>query len=245
MKQIRLDKLLLEKKIVKKLSEVTNLVNEKKIRIPNLNSKFLFEHTLVNINSDIKILEKRFVSRGGEKLDKFISEANIIVDNKTCLDVGASTGGFTDALLQRGAKKVYCVDVGKSELNYKIRNNNNVEFFENINAKYSFNLGLDKLDIIVVDVSFISVTKIIPQLKIFLSNNSILIVLIKPQFEAKKYQIDKGGILTNYHLVPEILDNVIKSVEKNNLSLLSLKKSKIKGRKGNQEFFAMFKLLKY
>ena len=242
MKQIRLDKLLLEKKIVKKLSEVTNLVNEKKIRIPNLNSKFLFEHTLVNINSDIKILEKKFVSRGGEKLDKFISEANIIVDNKTCLDVGASTGGFTDALLKRGAKKVYCIDVGKSELNYKIRNDKKVKFFENINAKYSFNLGFSKLDIIAVDVSFISVTKIIPQLINFLSTKSVLIVLIKPQFEAKKNQIDKGGILTNNFLVPEIIDNVIKTIEKNNLSLIVLKKSEIKGRKGNQEYFAMFKL---
>ncbi len=241
MKQIRLDKLLLEKKMVKRLSEVASLVNEKKIRIPNLNSKLLFEHTLVNINSDIKILEKKFVSRGGEKLDKFLSDVNVIVDKKNCLDVGASTGGFTDALLQKGASKVYCVDVGKSELNYKIRNDERVEFFENINAKYSFSLNIDKLDIIVVDVSFISVTKIIPQLKIFLSNSSILIILIKPQFEAKKYQIDRGGILSNHLLVPEILDNVIKNVEKNNLSLLSLKKSEIKGRKGNQEFFAMFK----
>ena len=92
------------------------------------------------------------------------------------------------------------------------------------------------------NVSFISVTKIIPQLINFLSTNSVLIVLIKPQFEAKKNQIDKGGILTNNFLVPEIIDNVIKTVEKNNLSLIVLKKSEIKGRKGNQEYFAMFKL---
>ena len=241
MKQIRLDKLLLEKKMVKNLNEATNLVNEKKIRIPNLNSKLLFEHTLVNINSDIKILEKKFVSRGGEKLDKFISDAGVSVEKKICLDVGASTGGFTDALLQRDAKKVYCVDVGKTELNYKIKNNIKVEFLENINAKYSFNLDTNEFDIIVVDVSFISVTQIIPQLKIFLSNNSFLIILIKPQFEAKKYQIAKGGILTDFFLVPGILDNVIRKIEKNNLSLITLKKSEIKGRKGNQEFFAMFK----
>jgi len=242
MKQIRLDKLLLEKKLVKNIDEASSLINEKKIRIPNFNSKLLFEHTLVNIDSNIKILDKKFVSRGGEKLDRFIADTNLIIDQKICLDVGASTGGFTDALLKRGANKVYCIDVGKSELNYKIRNDKRVEFFENINAKYSFNLGFSKLDIIAVDVSFISVTKIIPQLINFLSTNSVLIVLIKPQFEAKKNQIDKGGILTNNFLVPEIIDNVIKTVEKNNLSLIVLKKSEIKGRKGNQEYFAMFKL---
>ena len=242
MKQIRLDKLLLEKKLVKNIDEASSLINEKKIRIPNFNSKLLFEHTLVNIDSNIKILDKKFVSRGGEKLDRFIADTNLIIDQKICLDVGASTGGFTDALLKRGANKVYCIDVGKSELNYKIRNDKRVEFFENINAKYSFNLGFSKLDIIAVDVSFISVTKIIPQLINFLSTNSVLIVLIKPQFEAKKNQIDKGGILTNNFLVPEIIDNVIKTIEKNNLSLIILKKSEIKGRKGNQEYFAMFKL---
>ena len=242
MKQIRLDKLLLEKKLVKNINEVSNLINEKKIRIPNFNSKLLFEHTIVNIDSDIKIVDKKFVSRGGEKLDKFISGTNLIIDQKICLDVGASTGGFSDAFLKRGASKVYCIDVRKSELNYKIRNDERVEFFENINAKYSFDLGVSKLDIIAVDVSFISVTKIIPQLINFLSTNSVLIVLIKPQFEAKKNQIDKGGILTNDFLVPEIIDNVIKNIEKNNLTLINLKKSEIKGRKGNQEFFAMFKI---
>ena len=242
MKQIRLDKLLLEKKLVKNINEVSNLINEKKIRIPNFNSKLLFEHTLVNIDSEINIGDKKFVSRGGEKLDRFISGTNLIIDQKICLDVGASTGGFTDAFLKRGARKVYCIDVGKSELNYKIRNDERVEFFENINAKYSFDLGVSKLDITAVDVSFISVTKIIPQLINFLSSNSVLIVLIKPQFEAKKNQIEKGGILKNNFLVPEIIDNVIKKIEKNNLTLINLKKSEIKGRKGNQEFFAMFKL---
>ena len=242
MKQIRLDKLLLEKKLVKSLNEASNLINEKKIRIPNFNSKLLFEHTLVNIDSNIKIIDKKFVSRGGNKLDKYISSEGLIIDNKICLDVGASTGGFTDALLQRGAKKVYCIDVGKSELNYKIKNHKRVEFFENINAKYRFDLGFDKVDIIVVDVSFISVTRVIPQLKKYLSADSVLIVLIKPQFEAKKNQIDRGGILTNNLIVPEIIDNVIRNIENNSLSLISLKKSEIKGRKGNQEFFAMFKI---
>ena len=125
MKQIRLDKLLLEKKLVKNIDEASSLINEKKIRIPNFNSKLLFEHTLVNIDSNIKILDKKFVSRGGEKLDRFIADTNLIIDQKICLDVGASTGGFTDALLKRGANKVYCIDVGKSELNYKIRNDKN------------------------------------------------------------------------------------------------------------------------
>mgnify|MGYP001244892883 FL=1 len=197
MKKIRLDKLLFEKKLVKNIKEASNLIYEKKIRIPNYNSKLLFEHTMINKDTEIKILDKKFVSRGGDKLDNFLIQKNIIIKEKICLDVGASTGGFTDALLQRGAKKVYCVDVGKSQLHSKISKNKRVEYYENINAKYNFSLDSNKVDIVVVDVSFISVNKIIPQLKIFLSKNSYLIILIKPQFEAKKDEVEIGGVIKN------------------------------------------------
>tara|TARA_B100000902_G_scaffold400014_1_gene474563 strand:- start:9092 stop:9823 length:732 start_codon:yes stop_codon:yes gene_type:complete len=242
MKKIRLDKLLFEKKLVKNIKEASNLIYEKKIRIPNYNSKLLFEHTMINKDTEIKILDKKFVSRGGDKLDNFLIQKNIIIKEKICLDVGASTGGFTDALLQRGAKKVYCVDVGKSQLHSKISKNKRVEYYENINAKYNFSLDSNKVDIVVVDVSFISVNKIIPQLKIFLSKNSYLIILIKPQFEAKKDEVEIGGVIKNISLIPKILDSVIKNIQKNNLKLIDLKKSELKGRKGNQEFFAIFKL---
>lgn len=242
MKKIRLDKLLFEKKLVKNIKEASNLIYEKKIRIPNYNSQLLFGHTMINKDSEIKILDKKFVSRGGDKLDNFLIQKNISIKEKICLDVGASTGGFTDALLQRGAKKVYCVDVGKSQLHSKISKNKRVEYYENINAKYNFTLDSNKVDIVVVDVSFISVNKIIPQLKIFLSKNSYLIILIKPQFEAKKDEVEIGGVIKNISLIPKILDGVIKNIQKNNLKLIDLKKSKLKGRKGNQEFFAIFKL---
>lgn len=242
MKKIRLDKLLFKKKLVKDIKEASNLIYEKKIRIPNYNSKLLFEHTMVNTDSDIKILDKKFVSRGGDKLDNLLTQINLGVKNKICLDVGASTGGFTDVLLQRGAKKVYCVDVGKSQLHSKIINDKRVEYYENINAKYNFTLNSNKVDIIVVDVSFISVKKIILQLINFLSKNSYLVVLIKPQFEAKKNEVEIGGGIKNVLLIPKILDDVIKNIQKNNLNLIDLKKSELKGRKGNQEFFAIFKL---
>ena len=242
MKKIRLDKLLFKKKLVKDIKEASNLIYEKKIRIPNHNSKLLFEHTMVNTDSDIKILDKKFVSRGGDKLDNLLTQINLRIKNKICLDVGASTGGFTDALLQRGAKKVHCVDVGKSQLHSKIINDKRVEHYENINAKYNFTLNSNKVDIIVVDVSFISVKKIILQLINFLSKNSYLVVLIKPQFEAKKNEVEIGGVVKNVLLIPKILDDVIKNIQKNNLNLIDLKKSELKGRKGNQEFFAIFKL---
>ena len=241
-KQIRLDQLLLKKNLVNSLSEATFLINKRKVRVSNYNSKFLFEHTLVNADCDIKIIKQKFVSRGGDKLNNLLVDLKITVKEKKCLDVGASTGGFTHALLKNGAKKVYCVDVGRSQLDQSIKNDSKVEFFENINARYDFDIGIKNFDIIVVDVSFISVTMIAGQLKKFLLKNSILIILIKPQFEASKDEVDRGGIIKDIYILPKILDKVIKGLQKIGLDLLDLKKSEIKGKKGNQEFFAIFKL---
>ncbi len=241
-KQLRLDQLLIKKKLVNSLVEATNLINNRKIRIANYNSKFLFEHTLVDIDCDVKIIQQDFVSRGGEKLNRLLVFSKINVKGKKCLDVGASTGGFTHALIKNGAKKVYCVDVGRSQLDPVIKNNSKVEFFENVNARYDFDIGVKKIDIIVVDVSFISVTKIVNQLKIFLSKESILIILIKPQFEANKDEVGPGGIIKNVYLLPKILNKVIKNLQEIGLNLLDVKKSELKGKKGNQEFFTIFKL---
>ena len=240
-KKIRLDQLLLNKKLVKSINEATNLINKRKVRVKNYNSKFLFKHTMINENSDVKIIQQNFVSRGGEKLHNLLVDSEIIINGKECLDVGASTGGFTHALLKNG-KKVYCIDVGKSQLDSLIKNNSKVEFFENINARYDFDIGVKNIDIIVVDVSFISVTMIASQLKKFLLKDSILIILIKPQFEANKDEVDYGGVIKNIYLIPKILDKVIKNLQRIGLNLLVLKKSELKGKKGNQEFFAIFKL---
>jgi len=241
-KKIRLDQLLLNKKLVKSIDEATNLINKRKVRVKNYNSRFLFKHTMINENSDIKIIQQNFVSRGGEKLHNLLVDSEIIINGKECLDVGASTGGFTHALLKNGAKKVYCIDVGKSQLDSLIKNDSKVEFFENINARYDFDIGVKNIDIIVVDVSFISVTMIASQLKKFLLKDSILIILIKPQFEANKDEVDYGGVIKNIYLIPKILDKVIKNLQRIGLNLLVLKKSELKGKKGNQEFFAIFKL---
>ena len=241
-KKIRLDQLLLNKKLVKSIDEATNLINKRKVRVKNYNSKFLFKHTMINENSDVKIIQQNFVSRGGEKLHNLLVDSEIIINGKECLDVGASTGGFTHALLKNGAKKVYCIDVGKSQLDSLIKNDSKVEYFENINARYDFDIGVKNIDIIVVDVSFISVTMIASQLKKFLLKDSILIILIKPQFEANKDEVDYGGVIKNIYLIPKILDKVIKNLQRIGLNLLVLKKSELKGKKGNQEFFAIFKL---
>ncbi|MEC8048432.1 MAG: SAM-dependent methyltransferase [Chloroflexota bacterium] len=241
-KKLRLDQLLKKKKLVNSLVEATNLINNRKIRISNYNSKFLFKHTLVNEDCDIKIIQQNFVSRGGEKLHNFLVFSKVNVKGKKCLDVGASTGGFTHALIKKGAKKVYCVDVGRSQLDPLIKDNSKVEFFENVNARYDFDIGIKKLDIIVVDVSFISVTMIANQLKKFLSKNSTLIILIKPQFEANRDEVGHGGVIKNVYLLPKILNKVIKNLQNSGLSLLELKKSEPKGKKGNQEYFTIFKL---
>ena len=140
-------------------------------------------------------------------------------------------------MLQRGAKKVYCVDVGKSELNYKIRNDERVEVFENINAKYKINLNFDYLDIIVVDVSFISVVKIIRQLKNLLSKDTILIILIKPQFESEKKEIKRGGVIKDHNIHKRICKDYEEwFVSECKMQVLGITQSPLKGPKGNIEF---------
>src|ERR1044072_861782 len=140
--------------------------------------------------------ETKYAGRGGLKLEKALEEFGVDAAGLTCLDIGASTGGFTDCLLQRGAKKVIAVDAGTNQLVWKLRNDERVEVRENVNARYLKPEDLaEKADLIVMDVSFISVTKIFPVLSDLLKENGKMIVLIKPQFEVGRGEVGKGGIV--------------------------------------------------
>lgn len=196
-------------------------------------------------NEDLKIRIKdklKYVSRGGLKLEKAIKEWNLNFNNKIVLDIGASTGGFTDCALQNGALKVYAVDVGTNQLDWKLRNDKRVVSLENTHIK---DLTIDKLDntlvdIIVVDVSFISLTKVIPYFSKFLSEYGIIMMLIKPQFEIGKDKIGKNGVVdVKYH--NEAIKKVVQFAKNDGYIIDYISESPIKGTKGNIEFISLIR----
>lgn len=184
-----------------------------------------------------------YVSRGGLKLEKALNEFNIDPQNKIVIDIGASSGGFTDCLLQNGAKEVYAVDVGYGQIAYALRIDPRVHLFEKTNFRYMLSDSLAQpADIAVMDVSFISITKLAGNLKKFLTSDADYISLIKPQFESEKNQIGKKGVITERKSHTVILTKVICSMKEEGFYLKNITYSPIKGAKGNIEFLAHFTL---
>ncbi len=183
-----------------------------------------------------------YASRGGLKLEKAIKEFNIDLKNKVMLDVGCSTGGFTDVALNNGIKKVYALDVGTNCLAYNIRTNEKVVVMENTNFRNSEKEDFDsKIDFITFDVSFISLKLMLEPLKRITDNNCEIVALIKPQFEALREDADKNkGVITDSNVQIGVIKDIINEFEKNEFMIQNLSYSPIKGRKGNIEFLAYF-----
>lgn len=191
---------------------------------------------------NIEIKSMPYVSRGGFKLEKALKTFDVKIKDRICLDAGASTGGFTDCLLQNGAKKVYAADVGYGQLAWKIRNDKRVKVIEKTNIKncsyndiYSENEEV--ADLLVMDLSFISIEKVLPNLKKLLNSESHeLICLIKPQFEAGKELIDKGGVVKDKNIHINVIENVINFARTLEYKILNLTFSSLKGPSGNIEY---------
>jgi 23S rRNA (cytidine1920-2'-O)/16S rRNA (cytidine1409-2'-O)-methyltransferase len=178
----------------------------------------------------------RFVSRGGEKLHAAIEQFGIAVQGKVCADIGASTGGFTDCLLQNGAAKVYAIDVGKGQLDWKLRQDARVVVMEETNARYVESLP-EVMDLVTIDASFISLKTLLPVVKTWLGTKGELIALIKPQFEAGKADVGKGkGVIRDVQIHRRVLEEVLSFVESQGMVVKGLIKSPILGPKGNIEF---------
>jgi 23S rRNA (cytidine1920-2'-O)/16S rRNA (cytidine1409-2'-O)-methyltransferase len=182
-----------------------------------------------------------FISRGGIKLDYALDHFHLDVGSKVVVDVGASTGGFTDCLLKRGANRVYAIDVGRGQLDYRLRQDPRVVVMEGINVRYPFTLP-EKVDLATIDVSFISVKKIIPSVVEHLNANGYLVVLIKPQFEARREEVGKGGIIKETTIHARVLGRFIVWVVDNNFRLRRILESPIRGGSGNREFFALISM---
>lgn len=215
------------------------IINEKKIDKPGTSIK-IDEEPIIRVKGDAC----KYVSRGGLKLEKAINVFNLNLQDKIILDIGASTGGFTDCSLQNGAKFVYSVDVGTNQLDWKLRQNPSVKSLENTHIKDLSESDLDnqKVDYMVMDVSFISITKVFEHLIKFFKNDTKLMALIKPQFEVGKENIEKGGIVKDpkHHMMA--IQLVVEEAKKNGLRLKALDYSPITGAKGNIEYISIFEL---
>lgn len=180
----------------------------------------------------------KYVSRGGLKLEKAAEVFNINLNDKICIDIGSSTGGFTDFMLQNGVKKVFAVDCGTNQLDYKLRTDDRVVTMENTNARYLTreNIGDDTIDFISVDVSFISLTKILPVIKELLKERGESVLLIKPQFEAGKELVEKNGVVRDSAIHKEVIKLVVDYCVDSGFDILGLDFSPIKGPAGNIEY---------
>ncbi|WP_455484271.1 TlyA family RNA methyltransferase [Eubacterium sp.] len=179
----------------------------------------------------------QYVSRGGLKLEKAMQEFPITLEGKVCMDVGASTGGFTDCMLQNGAVKVYSVDVGYGQLAWKLRIDERVVNLERTNFRYATREQIpDEIDFASVDVSFISLKHILPNLNTLLAHDGQAVCLIKPQFEAGKEKVGKKGVVRDLNVHLEVVENVINLAVENGFSVMGLQFSPIKGPEGNIEY---------
>lgn len=233
----RLDVLLLKKNIfISRERAKENIIKGNilvdGVKITKCGKKISQQSSIVFVGEAVK-----YVSRGGLKLEKAISFFNINLDNKICLDVGASTGGFTDCMLQYGAKKVFALDVGYNQLSQKLRNNDKVISYEHTNVKQlTENFFEDNIDFVTVDVSFISLLKVLPYIDLLLKDNSTMVALIKPQYEAGKKYLNKQGVVKNKKIHLEIVKNIIKHCNILQLKVMGFDYSPIKGPNGNIEY---------
>ena len=191
----------------------------------------------VTAKLEVKGNQMKYVSRGGYKLEKAMDVFGIRLDGKICLDIGASTGGFTDCMLQNGASKVYAIDVGYGQFAWKLRNDERVVCLEKTNVRYVTHEQVpDEGDFASIDVSFISLTKVLPAVLGVLGEKGQLVCLIKPQFEAGREKVGKKGVVRDSSVHREVIEMIVEYVRTQSLGILGLDFSPIKGPEGNIEY---------
>ncbi len=237
----RLDVLLVEKGLSESREKAKALIMAGNVYVNG--QKCEKAGTSIDETAEIRIAEElRYVSRGGLKLEKTIKKYGLSLDGCICADIGASTGGFTDCMLQHGASKVYAVDVGYGQLAWSLRNDPRVVCLERTNARYLSEETIpDALDFFSMDVSFISVKLILPAVFALLRDGGEGVILIKPQFEAGKSKVGKNGVIRDRAVHLEVVSDVIHSLIDMGFGILALDFSPIKGPKGNIEFLAYVK----
>lgn len=234
-KKKRLDVLLVEREMVESRAKAQALIMAGEVMAGG--AAMTKAGALVPVDAPISIRERPpFVGRGGVKLAHALKAFRLNPKGMTALDVGASTGGFTDCLLQRGARRVYALDVGRGQLDYGLRQDPRVTVMERVNAHYPFELP-EKVDVATVDVSFISVTQVLPNVVSHVKRRGNVVALVKPQFEARRREVGRGGVVRDPLVHARVLGRVIRWVTEAGLRLRSITPSPILGAAGNREFF--------
>ena len=244
MKRERIDKLLVDQGLAESRTKAQAmimagvvLVDEQRVEKPS--QQF-------DINSSIRVKggddpTSRYVGRGGLKLEAALHEFQIDVAGFVCLDVGASTGGFTDCLLRHGAQRVVAIDVGHNQIDWRLRNDSRVEVREGVNARYlqpeDFS---EKFDLVVIDVSFISVTKVLPAIVPLLRESGAIITLVKPQFEVGKGEVGGGGIVRDAAKRLRAVEQVNAAAKALGLNVVNMIESPIQGAEGNVEYLVLY-----
>ena len=247
MKGERIDKLLVDRGLAQSRTRARALVMAGVVLVDNQLVNKPSEQFEPNANIRLKGADDpaaRYVSRGGLKLEAALREFHLEVNGLSCLDVGASTGGFTDCLLQHGAHKVVAVDVGHNQLDWRLRTDARVELREGVNARYLQPEDFEKFDFATIDVAFISATKILPAVVPLLDEHGKIITLIKPQFEVGKGEVGKGGIVKDPAKHTRVIEEVNKAAQTLGLKVSGVIESPIHGADGNVEFLALYELTK-
>jgi 23S rRNA (cytidine1920-2'-O)/16S rRNA (cytidine1409-2'-O)-methyltransferase len=235
--KMRIDQALVDRGFFESREQAQRAIMAGEVRVGDR----VFAKAAEKIDSDEEVSVSgppQFVGRGATKLSGALDHFKIDVRNKVALDIGASTGGFTDCLLQRWAAKIFAVDVGHGQLAWKLRNDPRVVVIEKVNARFLSREHVpEEVDLCVIDVSFISLTLILPRAFELVTENGVILALIKPQFELQRQDVGRGGIVREPALHEKAQQKIVKFVEAANLSVAGLVPSPITGTDGNQEFF--------
>ncbi|MBN1581261.1 MAG: TlyA family RNA methyltransferase [Anaerolineae bacterium] len=235
----RIDTLLVERNLVSSRSKAQRLVMANQVTVNG--QQVTKPGTRVDTDAEIAIVESLpYASRGGFKLEEALDAFRVDATGLVVADVGASTGGFTDCLLQRGARRVYAIDVGYGQLAWTLRQDPRVVVMERTNARYLESLP-EPVDLATVDASFISLTLLLPRIAGWLKSEGTVIPLIKPQFEAGKDQVGKGGVIRDPKIHHQVLAHILTWAAENGLPPCGLVRSPLKGPSGNIEFLALLK----
>jgi 23S rRNA (cytidine1920-2'-O)/16S rRNA (cytidine1409-2'-O)-methyltransferase len=236
--KIRLDTLLTQKGLAESRQKAQRMIMAGIVRV---NGQMVDKSgTMISSDAEINVVGKScpYVSRGGLKLQGALEGFNIVVKGCVALDIGASTGGFTDCLLQSGAKKVYAVDVGYGQIDWRLRNDERVVVMDRTNARYLSSEDIEeKIDLVVIDVSFISLTKILPVTIGILKEQGEILALVKPQFEVGRREVGKKGVVKDPQKHKSAIDTVLKAAGELSYACCGIIRSPITGPAGNVEFF--------
>ncbi len=234
--KLRIDQLLVERGLAESRTLAQRMVMAGQVRaggeLVHKSSEIVASDVILEVEGG-----PRYVSRAGEKLEAGLEAFHILPEGRICADVGSSTGGFTDCLLQQGAQRVYAIDVGKGQLHWKLRQDDRVAILEGTNARYLDELP-EAVSLVTVDVSFISALRILAQAAKWLDAHGEIVVLVKPQFEAGPEKVGKGGIVKDPVVHMEVLEAITQGASDLGLFAHGLIRSPVLGAKGNQEYLA-------